>query len=118
MINPSYNIAATGVGTIYLSPTNPVHTQKRKEVAYEMGRTTTIMCHDFSTAKSPGRSRVTCAERKAPSLRGDHNQFLFEFIGVRALASCVNKVPGTIRHHLNKGTPLRCTIDNKTVAAR
>ena len=64
-LNPAYNSAETGVGTTHNAP-SASNTANRKAIASRDGRTTFIDCYDYNTAKSPGRSRVTCAERKAP----------------------------------------------------
>lgn len=88
-LKPVYNLATTGAGS-YITPETAQTRLNRMASSLRMGRTTTILCYDFDTGK-----------------------FLFEFIGVRALALHINKVPGTLRHHLNNGTPLYCKVHGK-----
>ena len=84
ILKPTYVIgsAETGIGTAH-NPPSLLNTANRKAAASRDKRTTFIDCYDYHT-----------------------NKFLFTYEGVRPLAEAIKKVPGTVRHHLNKGTKL------------
>lgn len=87
ILKPRYNSADTGIGTSHNAPSDS-NIANRIAAASRYKRTTFIECYDYHT-----------------------NKYLFTFEGVRALARLINKVPGTIRHHLNKGTRLAGTLN-------
>jgi hypothetical protein len=102
-LNSTYNIAPTGIGASYNPPSSQYianqkgaqSTADRIAQARRDKRTSFIDCYEYST-----------------------NKFLFTFEGVRELARSINKVPGTIRHHLNKGTPLKGTLHGEYYVLR
>lgn len=83
ILKPEYNLKETGIGE-YHNPPSPESTANRKKVASHYKQTTWIDCYDFDTYK-----------------------YLYAYEGIKSFAEFVGKHPSTIRHHLDRGSPLK-----------
>lgn len=83
ILKPEYNSRETGIGE-YHNPPSPDSTANRKKAASRLKRTTFIDCYDY-----------------------DSHKYLYTYEGVRPLAEFVGKQPGTIRYHLDRGSPVK-----------